>query len=311
MYGHEFLAKHNMVQITLGHPFSEASSDNVVSPVKLYNRTDLDGHLGSWSSLKLVMTSKSDVSAIPHSVILPLADEREIFSFQVEDLSTFALDLSLYPTFGSKVIGRAVVLPSIFQGIHKSKTISVPLMDHNLKNIGEVSFHAHCIKPFEGAQLEIGGRVETYWKSTVAAPSTAASQDHAHQYQPHRPLSVSTSSPSMQSLGSSSAPKSGPSQKENGFVTGSSLSGDYLRLVVQLTRDYKPVVYTTWRLPVAEVDVGVSDVTLQQCLNIAEATSKTLNKNIQSLAGTSRPGDWSTAIEGTIASLADILKVGL
>jgi CDK inhibitor PHO81 len=308
---HQFLAKRNMVQITLGHPFSEASSDNIVSPVKLYNRTDLDGHLGSWSSLKLVMTSKSDISAIPHSVVLPLADEREIFSFQVDDLNNFALDLSLYPTFGSKVIGRAVVLPSAFQGIRKSTTISVPLLDHNLKNIGEVAFHAHCVKPFEGAQLEIGGRVETYWKSTVAAPNTGAPQDHAHQFQPHRPLSISTSSPSMRSATGTTAPKASKENKEGGFVTGSSLSGEYVRLVVQITRDYQPVAYPEWHLPVSGFDVGVSEATLEQCLNLAKSLGRELHQRVKSLPATATPSEWSAAVNGSIASLSDVLKVSL
>jgi hypothetical protein len=139
-----------------------------------------------WSSLKLVMTSKTDITSVPHSVILPLADEREVFSFQVQDLARFTLELSLYPTFGSKVIGRAIVLPSMFTDIQNHQGLVVPLLDHHLKTIGEVAFEVSCIKPFQGAQLEIGGRVETYWKSKVT-PS-APSQDHAHQFQSHRAL---------------------------------------------------------------------------------------------------------------------------
>src|SRR4051794_14215639 len=91
VYGHEFLAQRCLVQLSLGFPFNRTTSAKP-SPVKLYSRSGQDPmHL--WSSLKLVMTSKSDITAVPHSVILPLADEREVFAFQVHDLNKFTLEL--------------------------------------------------------------------------------------------------------------------------------------------------------------------------------------------------------------------------
>lgn len=86
-------------------------------------------------------TSKPDTTSIPHSVILPLADDKEVFNFQVasESLPEFSLDFSLYPTFGSKLIGRAVVLPSAFDHIKTRQSFVAPLLDHHLKTIGEVS----------------------------------------------------------------------------------------------------------------------------------------------------------------------------
>lgn len=137
------LDKRCLVQLSLGHPFSRSASlhGSPAPAVKLYGSSDSTHHLQSWSSLKLVMTSKPDVTSIPHSVILPLADEREVFSFQVasENLPSFSLDFSLYPTFGSKLIGKAVVLPSAFDHIKSHQSFVAPLLDHNLKTIGEVS----------------------------------------------------------------------------------------------------------------------------------------------------------------------------
>jgi len=78
---------------------------------------------------------------MPHSVILPLVDERETFDFQVsaENLPQFSIDFSIYPTFGSKVIGKAVVLFSSFDHVNSHQTFVAPLLDHQLKTIGEVS----------------------------------------------------------------------------------------------------------------------------------------------------------------------------
>jgi len=246
------------------------------------------------------MTSKSDMTAIPHSVIIPLADEREIFSFQVHDLDKFTLEFSLYPTFGSKVIGRAIVLPSTFRDIRYHKSFSAPLLDHQLKVIGEVTFEVSCIKPFEGAQLEIGGRVETYWKSKVT-PSTPA-RDHAHQYQAHRPLSVSTGSPVPRppALAPTTAPP-----RESALVTSSSLSGEYVHIVVQVTKDAVPVAYPGSILPIAGLNIGTSDVSSVQFQSIASQQGRTLPET----PAASTAGEWHQLLSTCMASLEDVLAI--
>ena len=297
VYGHEFLAQRSLVQLSLGHPFYRSASTKL-PPVKLYSRSGQDS-LHLWSSLKLVMTSKSDITAVPHSVILPLADQRELFSFQVHNLDRFTLELSLYPTFGSKVIGRAIILPSTFMDIRYHKGFIAPLLDHQLKTIGEVAFEVSCIKPFEEAQLEIGGRVETYWKSKVV-PSTPA-QDHAHQFQSHRPLSVSTSSPALR-------PNVGPAPPthESALVTASSLSGEYVHVVVQVTKDGVPVAYPDWRLPITGLDIGVTDVTYDQFKSLGETQNRgvspptTPNPTVQ---------QWYHLISTSMASLEHVLAL--
>ncbi|WWC93120.1 uncharacterized protein L201_008087 [Kwoniella dendrophila CBS 6074] len=311
VYGHEFLANRCLIQLSLGHPFSRPSSSSKAPPIKLYSRSGQDP-LNLWSSLKLVMTSKSDISAVPHSVILPLADEREVFSFQVQSLERFTLELSLYPTFGSKVIGRAIVLPATFNDVTYHKGIVAPLLDHNLKTIGEVAFEVSCIKPFEGAQLEIGGRVETYWKSKVT-PSQPT-QDHAHQFQSHRPLSVSTSSPSLRPPGVTSGSTSN-NNNESALVTASSLSGEYVHIVIQVTKDGMPVIYPKIKLPIENLDITVSDVTLEQFLNIAKSnnllfSSKDNDNQQQQQQQQSRSThEWSEILNKTMSTLNEILTI--
>jgi CDK inhibitor PHO81 len=253
-----------------------------------------------WSSLKLVMTSKTDITSVPHSVILPLADEREVFSFQVQDLAKFTLELSLYPTFGSKVIGRAIVLPSMFTDIQNHHGLIVPLLDHHLKTIGEVAFEVSCIKPFQGAQLEIGGRVETYWKSKVT-PSTP-SQDHAHQFQSHRPLSVSTSSPALRPP--TAAPPSAPA-RESALVTASSLSGEYVHIVVQLTKDKIPVLYPGWTLPIPGFDIGVADVSSSQFASLAASS----NRELPSSPSQQTALEWCAILSRSMATLESVLAL--
>lgn len=247
------------------------------------------------------MTSKSDISAVPHSVILPLADEREVFSFQVSDLTKFTLELSLYPTFGSKVIGRAVILPGTFLDIRYHKGFVVPLLDTQLKTIGEVAFEVSCIRPFEEAQLEIGGRVETYWKSKITP--TSQGQDHAHAVQ-NRPVAISGTQPGTSVV---RPPVVGqPPTRESALVTASSLSGEYVDLVVQVTSDGHPVVWSQHTLPVPGLDIGVADVTYDQFSSLAEATGKTFSPPPTS---GSSPGEWYKAIIGSMISLQNLLAI--
>jgi CDK inhibitor PHO81 len=295
VYGHEFLAKRSVVQLSLGHPF--ARGQEKAPPVKLYSRSGQDS-LHMWSSLKLVMTSKSDTSVVPHSVILPLADAREVFSFQVQSLERFVLEVSLYPTFGSKVIGRATIHPSNFVDIQDHKFFTAFLVDNHLKTIGEVAFEISCIRPFEGAQLEIGGRVETYWKSKVT-PSNPT-QDHAHQFQSHRPIGVSTMSPAVRP--STVVVKS---QEEPALVTASSLSGDFIRIGVQVTRDGIPVVYCNSKLPITGFDAGVSNVTYAQF----EALAKSQGRELPPTATSTTLSGWREIISQSMASVEDVLRL--
>ncbi|CAG8554771.1 11064_t:CDS:10 [Acaulospora morrowiae] len=228
IYGHNYLDKKYHIQITLGHPSTKPQRP----PVLLYGNSHI-------SSLKLLITPNPGMGMIPLSIILPLGDDREVFSFQADSLENFSLDFDIFPTFGSKVIGKGVALSHVFDipngrgrrnnlvtGGTGGKYIC-PLLDTHLKVVGELSFEFAIVKPFQGVRLEIGGQVETYWKSL-----------------PEQPLNVSGNIPS--------------------FITASSLSGEYIQIVVQVTRDMIAVVYPEWMLPVNGFDLSVSDVTYKQ-----------------------------------------------
>ena len=85
-------------------------------------------------------------------------------SLQTPSLDQLSPEFSLYPNFGTKTIGRAVALPSM---LAFDFTISVANFFFYL----QVSFEIDIISPFDGVTLEIGGAVETYWKS-LAVPHT-------------------------------------------------------------------------------------------------------------------------------------------
>ncbi|BGP13882.1 hypothetical protein JCM10213_002521 [Rhodosporidiobolus nylandii] len=273
VYGHAYLNHEKfLVHIALGHPNTTRAP--LPPPVRLFDHSN---HTHP-SSLKLVMTPKPDSSgtSIPHSVILPLADEREVFSFQVDTLADFSLEFDLFPTFGSKMIGKAVAVPALFADLKAQGSYTVPIVDPHLKVIGDIPFEISVVKPFGRAQLQIGGQFETYWKSTATLQTTAAGAGDA--------------SPATSSV-----------------VTASSLSGEHVRIAVQVTRDGVPVAWPLWALPVEGIDAHVADVTLEQFKALAKRVGKTLET--RKVVRIDDAGEWYKAISDALVPLDELLSV--
>jgi CDK inhibitor PHO81 len=268
-YGHSYLeGKRCLVQITLGHP---TTSTTAVSPIHFYRSDQL-------SNFKLVITSKSEAFNIPHTVMLPLQDDSDHISLSVDSIDNLALELEVYPTFGSRVIGKAVCLPSDFARIRGIQRFTQPILDNHLNVIGEINFEVNAISHFSNVQLAIGGRLETYWKSITSEA-------------PVKPKSWRTAAVPQEDLS---------------FVTASSLNGEYVKVIVQVTRDGVPVAYPAWRLPLDNVDLHVSDVTWLQLSAIAEKTGKTLN----TMPGADADSQlWYSALSNVIAPLKSIFQV--
>ncbi|GJN88570.1 hypothetical protein Rhopal_001536-T1 [Rhodotorula paludigena] len=270
IYGHSYVDTKCLVHITLGHP--NTSRAPFPPPVRLY-----DQPTHGPGSLKLVITPKPDSSgsSIPHSVILPLADEREVFSFQVDTLADFSLEFDLFPTFGSKMIGKAVAVASTFADLKSQGAYTVPIIDPHLKVIGDIPFEINVVKPFGRAQLQIGGQFETYWKSTATLQTNPSAGD---------------SNPATSSV-----------------VTASSLSGEHVRIVVQVTSDGHPVAYPQWRLPIDGLDVCVGDVSLDQFSSLAKRLGKSVDP--AQVRNREDPSAWYQAIADALVPLEELLTI--
>lgn len=328
-YGHNYLDKRALVTISLSN-----------SSVKLYkhqNSLGLDRY-SQTSSLKLVMTSRPDTSAssyIPHNIVLPLVDEREVFSFQVEAVEKLSIEWELKPTFGSKVIGKAVALQSCFDGMTDRKRFTLPLQDAYLKVVGEVSFEIDFVKPFDGVQLEIGGRVETYWKSLLPGSTTSggirmtpigAAGESGSMSSPSGqssgvdgfPLSstatsstpVNATASQISSVGGSLGNTSAlvPAAGSASVVTASSLTGEYVRIAVQVTKDGVAVVYPRYTLPVPGLSVYVGSVTEQQFVDYAKSSQRSLGVSPERAANLTL-AEWSQELKGKMVTLEALLLV--
>ena len=141
VYGHNYLDKTALIQVTIGHLTSrfgaEAPQAVALRPPLADSQYD-ERHLHSSPMLKLVMTAAPAITSAPYSVPLPVRDQRVVFSFQVSSASALSLEFSLYPNFGTKTIGRATALPHLFQNIQNSQPFTLPILDPRLHVIGEV-----------------------------------------------------------------------------------------------------------------------------------------------------------------------------
>jgi len=161
-----------------------------------------------------------------------------------------------------------------------------------------VGFEICIVKAFKGVTLEIGGDIETYWKSvtrTAASPPKASSSGQS----PFSTLVGSAhSSPSVYSSYGANA------QTSFSTLTVSSLQGQYIRVTVRVTRDLQPVICSDWILPGTEFDLGVCDVTLAQF----ESLASRLGRGIEYL--TASPDGLTALIPQAMVSLTKFFDVG-
>lgn len=115
----------------------------------------------------------------------------------------------------------------------------------------------------------------------------------------HRITSSTQTSPSMHSLTLGAG---------TGGMMLSSLRGDYVHAIIQVTRDMVPVVFSGWTLPFdGAADLGVADLTLAQLLRLADKENLVL--------GTYHPPtstcEWAKMLNTRLIPLKDLLQVSV
>jgi CDK inhibitor PHO81 len=190
-YGHSFLESKFFVVLRLGSDDGPA--------IQFYEDN-------KYPAARITISSKSS-DLIPRNLLLPLQDDAKTVSFQIDNLDTFSIDFDIYPSFGARVIARAVVSSPVFTNTARSSdTVYLELLDPRLRAIGRINFNFLVVRPFQGIPLEIT-HFSTYWKATKQTDSHPGA-----------------------------------------LIAGSSLSGDYVRLFVQVTKDGVPVLYPQWNI---------------------------------------------------------------
>ncbi|CCH60440.1 hypothetical protein TBLA_0C06470 [Henningerozyma blattae CBS 6284] len=247
-YGHNFLEKKIIVKVGL-------RSDQ--SSIKLFNNIE---------SIFLApgrITITSNIAGIfPRNVVLPLKerDEEEIL-FHVPSLHNFSVDFEIFSKFGTKLIGKTTVIPSLFQSqmVNGWSTLSSPIYDTNLLNIGVLTFDYNVILPFNGTPLGIT-EYDTYWKATVGDSNLPAKIGN-----------VSNSIISNNNNSNNNSNNGGNNNNSNmGILTSSSLGGKYVTLRVFALNDSTIVCSPKFFIENEETKFLLNDLTkiqLQQLMN--------------------------------------------
>ncbi|CAK7567734.1 MAG: phosphate system positive regulatory protein pho81 [Sporothrix epigloea] len=143
---------------------------------------------------------------IPKNIMLPFQEDTRVIFFQVDNLDSFVLDFDVFPTYGAKIIAKTVALPSTFRN-----------------QIG--SSGSSCCLPLFDPRLRAIGQISFH--TQVIKPF------------PGKPLEITD----FETYWKATSQLEG---HPSSFVAGSSLSGNYVRLYVQLTNDGVPVLWPTW-----------------------------------------------------------------
>jgi len=164
----------------------------------------------------------------------------------------------------------------------------------------QVSFNINVITPFEGVTLEIGGAVETYWKSLAIASTPPMPRRTISSLSRPRPIASAQASAQASPAGSTVVASAAQA------IAVSSIVGNHVYLTVQVTRDLQPVVFSDWRLPEAFFDLGVADVTLHQFESLATRSGR----NLRIPEGLSpSASDWHNWASSAMTSLESFMKV--
>jgi CDK inhibitor PHO81 len=224
-----------------------------------------------YPAARLTISPKS-ADIVPRNILLPIQDENRHVHFEMDDLAAFSVDFDVFPTFGKRVIAKGSVPSKVFHDTQSSSGhYNLSLFDPRLRSVGEIYFKFQVIKPFSGIPLEITPYA-TYWKAT----SQPESKTNSHDMQ----------------------------------VTVSSLSGEYVRLYIQVSRDGVPILSPQWTVQESQggSDIPIAGLTYE---NFVKAGAKMFGPDhtskMLSIAGTAELPAIHKALASSHASLEAVL----
>jgi len=227
LYGHNYLEKKIFLQIKLDN-FTDPNQ----SPLTIYGTQNV-------CSLRLIVRTNPECG-IPYDIILPQKPDDKPMNFFIDKDQDVNIEIIIDRAFSNQLIGKAVILSSRVNqiinygrgdGSDPIEQCTVSLMDSHLHIIGKLSLRIYSISPFSHPALEIGGKVQTYWKSTATTKLVNKSN---------------------QEVGCLS------------IITASSISDDYINLPIQITKDGVPVVYYRWYITYHGIKFKIYDISYEQ-----------------------------------------------
>lgn len=220
-----------------------------------------------YPAARLTISSKTS-DLIPRNLMLPIQEDSRSVYFQVDNLSSFSVDFEIFPTFGSKVIAKSVALPDVFRAVDRAVDSSA----------------GTCCLPLFDPRLRSVGQIQFNFQ--VIKPYTGI------------PLEITQFAPYWKATSAL--------DDHSGLVTGSSLSGDYLRLTVQLTRDGVPIIYPSYFVSYNNLDVSLCQLRYTVLSNLG-MTMGLLRSDGTTALEISDILEWRDRLTGSVFALREVL----
>lgn len=168
----------NLGRITLTSNANDLISKNISLPIESFSnfgRKLFASHSGTSSSSTRKSSQSGSLEQKTNYAmkdLLSIGDSVDEAIFQLYDLDNCQIDVEIYPISGTKMISKTVIT---YETIHNSMNqatndgfITIPLLDSRLRLMGQLCFDFHIISPFDNqfSSLDVS-QLETYWKSST------------------------------------------------------------------------------------------------------------------------------------------------
>lgn len=236
----EAVALSNLGRITLTSHSSDLISKNISLPVESNSRSSRNPFLKAHSTidsvsakgLALSVDGGSSLEKIKQRTsyafkdILSVGDSVDEAVFQLNDLKGTQIDVELYSISGTKMVAKTVIsYESLSQAMNSATndgTLVLPLLDSRLKLMGQLIVNFQIIFPFNENIGDIDvSKLETYWRSNTSLSNDVSNDDS---------------------------------------IVTSSLSGEYLSLLVTLLNDGTVVVAPSLSVNVLDAKLLLIDL---------------------------------------------------
>ncbi|XBW36902.1 hypothetical protein QEN19_002481 [Hanseniaspora menglaensis] len=171
----------NLGRITLTSNASDLISKNISLPIESSSsnvRTQTNLSNGSNASTRKNSLAITNEQKTNYAIkdLLAIGDSVDEAIFQFNDLENCQIDVEIYSISGTKMVAKTVITYETIRNIMSQSTndgvVSIPLLDSRLKLMGQLCFDFHIISPFDNYLNGFDvSHLETYWRSATNVSS--------------------------------------------------------------------------------------------------------------------------------------------
>ncbi|PVU95409.1 hypothetical protein BB561_001824 [Smittium simulii] len=122
------------------------------------------------NSLRLEINTRSSENLISHTIQLPLQEKIKYLNFEVSKNTLFNFEFLLFPSFGSVVIGKAILSNQVF-GLESGVNLKLPLIGSDMNVVAELVFDFLAVDPLTIPIDRPSGLINDIWDNININPT--------------------------------------------------------------------------------------------------------------------------------------------